>query len=210
MAFLTSWAKLHIASLCPLLSSSWKISVVLLFSVSGLESRHWHVIGCSTHQACPPRPGQPRRRHRQTWARLPPQRRAVWNEDADEEFRASAPRRAYLSIVLANGRGDAGTRQSGRGLNSVDSTVEPDERADALEAYMNAISAQADAERRPAREGNSRCVLLVGVLSAALSSWVAIAFLLRYVSQRGYALFAVYRVALGIVILALLGTRGVW
>ena len=132
LAFLTSWAKLHIASLCPLLSSSWKISVVLLFSVSGLESRHWHVIGCSTHQACPPRPGQPRRRHRQTWARLPPQRRAVWNEDADEEFGASAPRRAYLSIVLANGRGDAGTRQSGRGLNSVDSTVEPDERANAL------------------------------------------------------------------------------
>jgi hypothetical protein len=48
LAFLTSWAKLHIASLCPLLSSSWKISVVLLFSVSGLESRHWHVIGCSS------------------------------------------------------------------------------------------------------------------------------------------------------------------
>ena len=32
----------------------------------------------------------------------------VWNVDADEEFGASAPRRAYLSIVLANGRGDAG------------------------------------------------------------------------------------------------------
>ena len=48
LAFLTSWAKLHIASLCPLLSSSWKISVVLLVSVSGLESRHWHVIGCSS------------------------------------------------------------------------------------------------------------------------------------------------------------------
>ena len=87
---------------------------------------------------------------------------AVWNEDVDDEFDDSAPRRADLSIVLANGRGDAGTRQSGRGLNSVDSTVEPDERADALEAYMNAISAQADAERRPAREDNSRCVLLVG------------------------------------------------
>jgi len=57
---------------------------------------------------------------------------AVWNEDGDDEFDASAPRRADLSIVLANGRGDAGTRQSGRGLNSVDSTVEPDERANAL------------------------------------------------------------------------------
>ena len=78
LAFLTSWAKLHIASLCPLLSSSWKIFVVLLVSVSGLESTkqalasHW----LQQHQACPPSPGPPRRRHRQTWARLPPQRRA--------------------------------------------------------------------------------------------------------------------------------------
>lgn len=60
------------------------------------------------------------------------------------------------------------------------------------------------------RETGITLPLVVGVLSAALSSWVAIAFLLRYVSQRGYALFAVYRVALGIVILALLGTRGAW
>ena len=67
----------------------------------------------------------------------------VWNVDADEEFGASAPRRAGLNIVLAKGRGDAGFRQSGRGLISVHSTVEPDERAYALEAYMNAIFAQA-------------------------------------------------------------------
>ena len=73
----------------------------------------------------------------------------VWNVDADEEFGASAPRRAGLNIVLAKGRGDAGFRQSGRGLISVHSTVEPDERAYALEAYMNAIFAQADAERQP-------------------------------------------------------------
>ena len=32
----------------------------------------------------------------------------VWNVDADEEFGASAPRRAGLNIVLAKGRGDAG------------------------------------------------------------------------------------------------------
>jgi hypothetical protein len=37
----------------------------------------------------------------------------VWNVDADEEFGASAPRRAGLNIVLAKGRGDAGFRQSG-------------------------------------------------------------------------------------------------
>ena len=33
---------------------------------------HW----LQQHQACPPSPGPPRRRPRQTWARLPPQRRA--------------------------------------------------------------------------------------------------------------------------------------
>jgi len=30
------------------------------------------------------------------------------------------------------------------------------------------------------------------------------------VSQRGYGIFAVYRVALGVVIVALLGARGAW
>ncbi|MDQ8145148.1 MAG: undecaprenyl-diphosphate phosphatase [Gemmatimonadota bacterium] len=60
------------------------------------------------------------------------------------------------------------------------------------------------------RETGLTLPLLVGVVSAALSSWAAIAFLLRYVSQRGYGLFAIYRVALGLMILALLGTRGAW
>ena len=50
-------------------------------------------------------------------------------------------------------------------------TVEPDERANALGAYMNAISAQADAERWPPREVNSHCVLLVGVLMIIEKSW---------------------------------------
>jgi hypothetical protein len=39
---------------------------------------------------------------------------------------------------------------------------------------MNAISAQADAERRPPREGNSRCVLLVGVLMIIEKSWAGV------------------------------------
>ena len=46
--------------------------------------------------------------------------------------------------------------------------------------------------------------LAVGVLAAALSGWLAIAVLLRYVSRHGYGVFAVYRVALGVVVLALL------
>lgn len=49
--------------------------------------------------------------------------------------------------------------------------------------------------------------LVVGVVSAAISSWLAIAVLLRYVSRHSYGLFAAYRVALGIVIFATLAVR---
>jgi undecaprenyl-diphosphatase len=50
--------------------------------------------------------------------------------------------------------------------------------------------------------------LIVGVLSAAVSSWLAIAILLRYVSRHSYGIFALYRVVVGIVVLVLLYTRG--
>ncbi len=52
--------------------------------------------------------------------------------------------------------------------------------------------------------------LMVGVASAALSSWFAIAVLLRYVARRSFAVFAVYRFALGGLILWLIATRGGW
>jgi len=48
---------------------------------------------------------------------------------------------------------------------------------------------------------------LVGILAAALSGWLAIAVLLRYVSRHSYGLFAVYRVVLGAAILALVVAR---
>ena len=57
------------------------------------------------------------------------------------------------------------------------------------------------------REGISP-PLVVGVVSAALSSWLAIAVLLKYVSRRSYGLFAVYRLALGILIFAVIAIRG--
>ena len=60
------------------------------------------------------------------------------------------------------------------------------------------------------RESGFSLPLLVGVGTAAASSWLAIAVLLRYVSRRGYAIFAVYRFALGAVILGLIATRGGW
>ncbi len=60
------------------------------------------------------------------------------------------------------------------------------------------------------RENGFSAPLLVGVATAALSSWLAIAVLLRYVSRRGYGVFAVYRFALGTLILYLVATRGGW
>ena len=50
--------------------------------------------------------------------------------------------------------------------------------------------------------------LIAGVLSAGISSWLAIAVLLRYISRHSFGVFAVYRLALGALILTLLATRG--
>ena len=50
--------------------------------------------------------------------------------------------------------------------------------------------------------------LVAGVISAGVSSWLAIAVLLRYVSKHSFGVFAVYRLALGVLILSLLATRG--
>ena len=50
--------------------------------------------------------------------------------------------------------------------------------------------------------------LIAGVISAGVSSWLAIAVLLRYISRHSFGVFAVYRLALGALILALLATRG--
>ena len=50
--------------------------------------------------------------------------------------------------------------------------------------------------------------IIVGVLASAVSGWLAIAVLLRYVARHSYGLFAAYRVLLGIAVLALFFTRG--
>lgn len=60
------------------------------------------------------------------------------------------------------------------------------------------------------RETGITPALVVGVLAAALSSWLAIAVLLRFVQRRSYAVFAMYRFALGALILGLIATRGGW
>lgn len=50
--------------------------------------------------------------------------------------------------------------------------------------------------------------LIVGIVSAAVSSWLAISVLLKYVSRHSYGIFAVYRLLAGAAILATLAARG--
>lgn len=49
--------------------------------------------------------------------------------------------------------------------------------------------------------------LVVGVVSAAISSWLAISVLLKYVSRHSFGIFALYRLALGVAILWLIALR---
>jgi undecaprenyl-diphosphatase len=50
--------------------------------------------------------------------------------------------------------------------------------------------------------------LVVGVVTSAVSGWLAITVLLKLVARRGYGVFAVYRLLLGAAILALAVSRG--
>lgn len=49
--------------------------------------------------------------------------------------------------------------------------------------------------------------LAVGVIASAVSGWVAIAVLLKFVVRRSYGIFAAYRVLLGLIVLAIAFTR---
>ena len=50
--------------------------------------------------------------------------------------------------------------------------------------------------------------LMSGVVASAISGWLAISILMRYVSRHSYGIFAFYRVALGITVLAVIYARG--
>jgi undecaprenyl-diphosphatase len=58
------------------------------------------------------------------------------------------------------------------------------------------------------RSGGLSPQLIVGVLAAAASSWLAIAILLRYVIRHSFGIFALYRIVLGIAVFAVLYARG--
>jgi undecaprenyl-diphosphatase len=57
-------------------------------------------------------------------------------------------------------------------------------------------------------EAESMVPLVLGVLAAAVSGWVAIAVLLRFIVRHSYGVFAAYRWALGLFIFAVLYFRG--
>ena len=56
--------------------------------------------------------------------------------------------------------------------------------------------------------GEPLAPLIVGIIASLASGWVAIAVLLRFLSSRSYGVFAVYRVALGLIVLWTLHVRG--
>jgi undecaprenyl-diphosphatase len=58
------------------------------------------------------------------------------------------------------------------------------------------------------RESGLSAPLVVGVLASAVSGWLAISALLRYVTRRSYGVFAIYRLALGALVLLLVFARG--
>lgn len=58
------------------------------------------------------------------------------------------------------------------------------------------------------REMGFSLPLVAGIAAATLSSWAAIAILLRYVTRHSYGIFALYRVVLGIIVALALITSG--
>jgi undecaprenyl-diphosphatase len=57
-------------------------------------------------------------------------------------------------------------------------------------------------------EGGLTNELMSGVVASAVSGWLAISVLMRYVSRHSYGIFGFYRIALGITVLAIFYTRG--
>ena len=56
-------------------------------------------------------------------------------------------------------------------------------------------------------EGGLGAPIVAGVIASALSGWLAISVLLRYVTRHGFGVFAAYRIALGLGVLALVAAR---
>jgi undecaprenyl-diphosphatase len=57
-------------------------------------------------------------------------------------------------------------------------------------------------------QGGFGTQVFVGVVAAGISSWLAIAVLLRYVSRHSFGIFALYRLVLGLFVLGVIWQRG--
>ncbi|NUQ21800.1 MAG: undecaprenyl-diphosphatase UppP [Gemmatimonadaceae bacterium] len=71
------------------------------------------------------------------------------------------------------------------------------------------ITAAAAAKEVPAalHEHGLSLNLLVGVIASAVSGWLAISVLLKYVARHSYGIFALYRILLGAIVLAVFALR---
>jgi undecaprenyl-diphosphatase len=58
------------------------------------------------------------------------------------------------------------------------------------------------------REHGISAPLIVGVVTSAVSGWLAIAVLLKYVARHSYGVFALYRLVIGAAVLAVVALRG--
>ena len=56
--------------------------------------------------------------------------------------------------------------------------------------------------------GGIDATVVVGITAAAISSWLAIAVLLRFIQKNGFGVFAIYRFILGAAVYALVAYRG--
>jgi undecaprenyl-diphosphatase len=70
------------------------------------------------------------------------------------------------------------------------------------------ISAAVIFEGRHAIEHGITAPLVVGVLASAVSGWLAISVLLKFIARNSYGIFAVYRLIIGAGVLALVAFRG--
>ena len=70
------------------------------------------------------------------------------------------------------------------------------------------ITAAVVFEGRHAIEGGITAPLVAGVIASAVSGWLAISVLLKFVARHSYGVFAVYRVIIGIGVLAVAFMRG--
>jgi undecaprenyl-diphosphatase len=58
------------------------------------------------------------------------------------------------------------------------------------------------------QQGGLTNELMSGVVASAISGWLAISILMRYVSRHSYGIFAAYRILFGIGVLAVVYARG--